>query len=518
MDKSWMRLVALVAAVVAIVGTIVAPSSADGGAQRDYVVSLAAGVRAERLVAEEAIQTQARGQAFRGFTASLTPRQAAELALQPGVNSVEPDQRVYALDEADSLGTAGSWGLDRVDQSNLPLDGSYSPPANGQGVHVYVIDTGIGSALPDFAGRLGTGQNFVDDGRGWSDCEGHGSHVAGTVGSQRFGVVDNVTLHAVRVLDCGGSGYLTDVLAGMNWVAANHQDRSVVNMSLGGMYSSALNDAVQALTDAGVVVAVAAGNESDDACSVSPASAPSAITVAASDTVDRPAYFSNYGNCVDVFAPGVDIPSVDLHNPGGWIRHSGTSMASPHAAGAAAMYWSLHPQAHASEVSRAVVEQGTDSVLTDVDACTPNRLVNVTFTAPARPAPALPDCGSDSPPDDGDGDGDDDTPEPPMPRPVDFAGVAYTLTGRKLVVRWAIINPDQQAVRFTVRLVGSKTRVVRKTRALKVRISRRKLKPNRAYLAIVTARWSYGIATDAIPIPPLPPRAGKRAASVTEQS
>lgn len=506
-DKARRNLQALVAVVISmmvglwVVGLVStqAPAHADEQIPREYVVSVAGGARPDQLVPPAVSADQFHGQAFRGFTASLTPEQALEVSQQPGVVSVEPNQRMYAMGSVDSRGSAGSWGLDRIDQVSLPLDESFTAPSGGRGVDVYVIDTGIGD-LPDFRGRMGLSRSFVPDGLGWADCEGHGTHVAGTVGSSRFGVAGDVRLHAVRVLGCDGSGSLSDVLAGMNWVAASHEGRSVVNMSLGGNYSPSVNTAVQKLTKAGVVVVVAAGNESQDACHTSPASAPSAVTVAASDRDDTSAYFSNYGACVDLFAPGVAISSVDLFNPARSIVHSGTSMASPHVAGAAALYWSLNPGLGAAQISQAVVERASQAALSGLDSCTPNRLVNITFTKPARPNPALPEC-QQAPPDD---------PGPPGPPelPVAFTGMTAKLTSKKLVVRWQVSNPGQVAVRFTARLqAGKKTLAVRHTRALKIAIPRRKIKPNRAHVLTVTAKWSVGKARVRLPLPPLPRRA-----------
>ena len=257
------------------------------------------------------------------------------------VDYIERDLAAHAVRATDL------WGLDRTDQRALPLDDSYTLPFNvtGSNVHVYVIDTGINADHTEFAGRVGEGMDFASDPDDEipDDCNGHGTHCAGTVLGTNFGVAPGATLHGVKVLNCGGSGSFGDVISGMEWVADNHElmhpgTQAVVSMSLGGGFSQAVNDAVDKLVDAGITTVVAAGNSNTDACTSSPASAPRAITVGATASDDKRAGFSNYGRCVDIFAPGVGIKSAWIGGDNAENTISGTSMATPHVAGVAALY------------------------------------------------------------------------------------------------------------------------------------------------------------------------------------
>ena len=305
-------------------------------------------------------------QAIRGFAARLSVSEAKLLRTNPAVKSIEPDRVVRVTGEQ----LSPTWGLDRLDQQNLPLNSRYSYQGSGSGVTAYVVDTGIYASHPEFGGRVRLGWPST----GASDCQGHGTHVAGTVGSSTFGVAKSVSLVAVRVLDCNGSGSNATVIAGLDWVVSDHTAgvKAVANMSLGGTYSSAVNDAVNRVINDGVVMAVAAGNESVSACTKSPASTPAAITVAASDSYDYRASFSNYGSCVDVFAPGVSIRSTLIG--GGNGTKDGTSMASPHVAGAAAVIWSLNPSYTSSQVSSALISSATPNKISDAMG-SPNRLL-----------------------------------------------------------------------------------------------------------------------------------------------
>jgi subtilisin family serine protease len=314
-----------------------------------------------------------------------TESEAKELAAADGVAFVEQN----AVVSIDAVQSPATWGLDRIDQVNLPLSNSYEYLGTGSGVHAYIVDTGINAAHAEFTGRVGNGYDFIQNDSTPQDGNGHGTHVAGTVGGTTYGVAKGVTLHGVRVLDNAGSGTTAGVVNGINWVAANAIKPAVANMSLGGGYSSALNNAVTSAVNSGVTFAVAAGNEDQDACNVSPASAPAAITVAASDNADTRAYFSNFGSCVDVFAPGVGITSAWHTSNSATNTISGTSMASPHVAGAAAVYLGLNPNATPGAVASWVTGNASTGKISDVQG-SPNLLLYTGTGGGTDPDPS--DC------------------------------------------------------------------------------------------------------------------------------
>jgi subtilisin family serine protease len=295
--------------------------------------------------------------AIEGFAADLPAQALDALRRNPNVAYIEPDQVVQVSD----VESNASWGLDRVDQRGLPLSNTYTYASTGLGVHAYIIDTGILTAHSDFGGRASVGVDVL--GGTGQDCNGHGTHVSGTVGGTTYGVAKAVRLYAVRVLDCGGSGTYSGVIAGVDWVTAHRQLPAVANMSLGGGKSRALNDAVTGSIKSGLTYAVAAGNNGGDACDLSPASTPAALTVAASDQTDHNASFSSMGPCVDLFAPGVGVMSD--WNTGSTATKvlSGTSMASPHVAGAAALYLQGNPAASPAAVAAALVGRATSGAL-----------------------------------------------------------------------------------------------------------------------------------------------------------
>lgn len=316
--------------------------------------------------------------ALRGFAADLTADQLRQVRLMPGVVAVEEDATVSALGEpvrpAEALAPAASWGLDRIDQAALPLDGDFTTAGNGQGVNAYILDTGIDYAHVEFGGRATFGFDAVGDKRRGLDCRGHGTHVAGTVGGNTFGVARKATLVSVRVLDCQGAGTVSGVIAGMDWVAANAVQPAVLNASLGGSRSTAMNNAADALAESGVLPVVAAGNEGRNACNVSPASAERVLAVGATNSSDQEADFSNFGACLSVYAPGASIVSAQLE--GGSVALNGTSMAAPHVAGVAALYKSRYPTATAAEVADRIVDISTKGVVTGISPGSPNRLLS----------------------------------------------------------------------------------------------------------------------------------------------
>ncbi|TXI51352.1 MAG: hypothetical protein E6Q50_01345 [Lysobacter sp.] len=323
--------------------------------------------------------------ALRGFVAKADDAALQRLLADPRVAYVE-ENGIISINATQSPAT---WGLDRVDQRNLPLSNSYTYDTTASGVHAYIIDTGVLLTHTEFSGRMGNGFDAVTTGGNANDCHGHGTHVAGTVGGTTYGVAKGVTIHPVRVLGCTGSGTNAGVIAGMEWVAQNRILPAVANMSLGGGAAQAVDDAVQTMTNAGVTVVVAAGNDNgSDACTKSPARAPSAITVGSTTSTDARSSFSNIGTCVDIFAPGSSITSAWYTSTTATNTISGTSMASPHVAGAAALYLATNPTATPAQVTSALNAAATPGVVGNAGTGSPNRLLyTLGGTAPVDTTP-----------------------------------------------------------------------------------------------------------------------------------
>ncbi|MBC6446334.1 S8 family peptidase [Actinokineospora xionganensis] len=310
--------------------------------------------------------------AISGYAATMTEQQAKRVAADDQVAYVEADQTMsIAVDQLNPP----SWGLDRVDQQSLPLNQKYSYATTASNVNAYIIDTGINLTHTDFGGRAVSGRDTVDNDADATDCQGHGTHVAGTVGGSAYGLAKGVKLIAVRVLNCQGSGTNAGVIAGIDWVTANHVKPAVANMSLGGGASTTLDDAVRRSVAAGVSYAVASGNSNANACNYSPARVAEALSVNASDINDARASFSNYGTCTDLFAPGVNIKSAWIGGSTATNTISGTSMASPHVAGAIALYLAANPSASPATVHSAIVNAATANKITNPGTGSPNKLL-----------------------------------------------------------------------------------------------------------------------------------------------
>ena len=316
--------------------------------------------------------------ALRGFAATMTERQARRLAADPAVAVVEQD-RVVRL--ADTQQNPPSWGLDRIDQRDRPLNNAYTYPNRAANVHAYIIDTGIRTTHQDFGGRATWGTNTV--GGANTDCHGHGTHVAGTVGGTSYGVAKGVRLVAVKSLDCQGSGSTQSIVSGVDWVTANAVKPAVANMSLGGGASAAMDNAVRNSIASGIVYSIASGNSNANACNTSPARVTEALTINASTNTDARASFSNWGTCTDMFAPGQDITSAWHASDTATNTISGTSMAAPHVAGVVALYLSTNPNATVSQTNQAMINAAGTGKVGNPGTGSPNRLVFVEQSAPA---------------------------------------------------------------------------------------------------------------------------------------
>ena len=314
--------------------------------------------------------------AIKGFAGRMSPEAAAELARDSRVKYVEQDQVM----RANVTQSGATWGIDRIDQRALPLSTTYTYGATGAGVTAYIIDTGILFEHSEFGGRASTGFDAVTAGGTAADCNGHGTHVSGTVGGATYGVAKDVQLVAVRVLDCSGSGSTSGVVAGVDWVTSHHSADAVANMSLGGGASTALDNAVSNSISSGVTYGIAAGNGfyglfAQNACNTSPARVPAAITVSATNNTDTKPSWANVGTCVDIFAPGINITSSWYTSTTATNTISGTSMATPHVVGVAALYLAGHPGASPATVARAIIANATAGVVKSAGSGSPNRLL-----------------------------------------------------------------------------------------------------------------------------------------------
>ncbi|HCV3095599.1 TPA: S8 family peptidase, partial [Acinetobacter baumannii] len=289
----------------------------------------------------------------------------------PHVLSVESDT-IVNIDATTQSNP--DWGLDRIDQKALPLNSTYSYLQTGSGTTAYIVDTGILSSHQEFSGRVLSGYTAISDGNGTTDCNGHGTHVAGTVGGTTYGVAKSVNLVPIRILGCDGSGASSNVIAGLDWILKNGKKPAVVNMSLGGATSSSLDSAVENLYNNGYVMVVAAGNSNTDACTSSPARVSKAITVAATDNTDTRASYSNYGSCVDIFAPGSQINSSWIGSNTATKILNGTSMATPHVAGVVAEMLQSTPTASPQTISTNLLNQASSNVVKNPSG-SPNRLL-----------------------------------------------------------------------------------------------------------------------------------------------
>ena len=306
---------------------------------------------------------------LKGFAAQLSDQAVAALQRNPNVSYIEQDQTVTLS----ATQTGATWGIDRIDQRNRPLSGTYTYNTTASSVYVYIIDTGIYTSHTQFGGRA---SNVYDAfGGSGQDCNGHGTHVAGTVGGSTYGVAKAVRLRGVRVLNCSGSGTWSGIIAGMDWVRNNRVNPAVANMSLGGGYSSSVNTAANNLANSGVFVAVASGNSNANACNYSPASASAVTSVNASTSSDAKASFSNYGSCTHLYAPGASITSAWIGGTSATRTISGTSMASPHVAGVAALYKATYGNASSSTIRSWLINNATTGVITGNPSGTANRLL-----------------------------------------------------------------------------------------------------------------------------------------------
>jgi aqualysin 1 len=460
MRKHRLPVLAATAIFLLMAPAAAAPPSDAAGQSKvipgQFIVELKPGADAQSTAAAhrrtgvdvEAVYTTA----FNGFTVTKADARAvARLRADRTVASVLPDALVKFVSATTQ--TNATWGLDRTDQRSLPLDSLYTYGHSGTGVTAYVIDTGIRSTHVEFAGRVAPGFTSVNDSWGTEDCDGHGTHVASTLGGTTYGVAKNVTLVPVRVLNCYGMASISMVLAGIDWVTQQHQENggpSVANMSLGGPSNSQLETAVRNSIDAGITYVVAAGNANDDACGTSPANVATALTVAATDSADRRATFSNWGPCVDLFAPGVSITAAGTNNDRNTATMSGTSMSSPHVAGVAALLLEEAPEASPAEINKAILDNGTAGVVSSVNE-SPNVLL---FSlSPPQGEPVAEDPAAEDPVAE-----DPVEAEPPTDEPGDTQVVTLSVSATKVrnsshnVLNWTGSHDSTDVYRDGIRL------------------------------------------------------------------
>jgi len=397
MATSRLRRSLAVAALALFVALVLPPLATAASVKDHYIVVLKDSVRHPGAVARDhadhdGVHDQVVYRAaLKGYAATIPPGRVDAVAGDPRVKYVEPDRLMHAL----AVQSGAPWGLDRIDQRSRPIDGNYTYSATGLGVTAYILDTGIRASHSQFGGRVGGGFTAIDDGNGTADCEGHGTHVAGIVGGATYGVAKSVQLAPVRVLGCDGTGPISDIIEGVDWVTRNAARPSVANLSLGGGASAALDEAVANSIASGVPYTVAAGNgnaagRGEDACGSSPARVASAITVSAADTSDRKPDWANYGSCVDFFAPGVGITSAVSSSDTAVDTFSGTSMAAPHAAGAAALYLEANREVGAQAVRDALYAAATKDIVGAARTSDNHLLYTADFLAAVPPSSTAP--------------------------------------------------------------------------------------------------------------------------------
>lgn len=317
------------------------------------------------------------GGILNGVLVNASSKQINNLLNDPTIDFIEQDQMMYVTPQVSANANQANaiWGLDRIDQTDLPLNNNYSYDFDGSGVTAYVIDTGVRVSHNEFGNRASHGYDFIDNDNDATDCNGHGTHVAGTIGGSAYGVAKNVNIVGVRVLGCNGSGSNSGVIAGIDWVKNNASGPSVANMSLGGGASQATDNAVNNAVAAGISFVVAAGNDNSNACNYSPARAANAITVGSTTSSDGRSSFSNYGNCLDIYAPGSNIKSAWYNSDSATNSISGTSMASPHVAGAVALYLDENPSLSPSQIDVMLSQRSSKNKISDAKSGSPNELL-----------------------------------------------------------------------------------------------------------------------------------------------
>ena len=406
------RALRLLAAVLAVT-VVVAITLAAGGAPRavaadpivrpgdpvpgQYIVVLDASAEDSARVGR-AVTEVAGGRVVDAYDTALPA--VVVRANEATARELDADPRVIAVYQDGYVTVGGTqtpapWDLDRLDQAAVPLDSSFTVDDDGTGVHAYIVDTGVRPTHADLVGRVTTGLDVVGDGRPGYDCNDHGTFVAGLLGGTLFGVAKHVSIVSVRTMNCAGTGTFSGIIAGVDWITAHAQKPAVANMSLGGPTYAPLDAAVATSIGSGVVDVVAACNENVGACAVSPARLPAAITVGATDSTDQRSSFSNFGSCLDLFAPGTSVVSLLGSSDNGLGIGSGTSFASPLVAGIAALVLQRHPTFTASQITDAITDASVRGVVGSPGTGSPNRLAQLVRGVSAHPGVVITAAGDE---------------------------------------------------------------------------------------------------------------------------